>query len=89
MLSSCNYSAIQPFCPPNVIELSDTTIVNASCDSDNGSISVTVSGDKGNLLYSIDSVNFQSTGSFENLSQEVILCKLKMQWDVFSFSNSL
>jgi len=68
LLSSCNYSAIQPFCPQNAIELSNISIVNANCDLNNGSISVTASGDNGNLSFSIDSVNFQSTGSFDNLN---------------------
>lgn len=68
LLSSCNYSAIQPFCPQNAIEFSNISIVNANCDLNNGSITITVIGDNGNLLYSIDSINFQSTGSFENLS---------------------
>ncbi len=67
-LSACNYDSIQPFCPQNAIEISDTIVVSASCGLNNGSISVTVIGDNVNLLYSIDSVDFQSTGSFENLS---------------------
>jgi len=77
MLSSCNYSAIQPFCPQNVIELSNISIVKANCDLKNGSITVSAIGDNGNLSYSIDSVNFQSTGSFENLKAGSYFLQIK------------
>jgi len=77
LLSSCNYSAIQHFCPQNAIELSNITVINASCDLNNGSITVTASGDNGNLSYSIDSVNFQSTGSFESLKAGSYFLQIK------------
>ena len=68
LFNSCTYNTIQPFCPKGVIEIIEEEVINESCDQENGRIMLTATGDNGDLSFSIDSINFQPTGKFENLS---------------------
>lgn len=49
-------------------EIDNITLENSSCGNNNGSISAFANGGEGVLEYSIDSLNYQSSNIFENLS---------------------
>lgn len=55
----------------------NTTIANASCGSNSGSISVSGSGTSAPYLYSIDEVNFQAAGTFGSLVAGVYTVTVK------------
>jgi gliding motility-associated-like protein len=74
--------------PPPMIDLLSS--VNASCNKNNGSVSVTASGGLGGLQYSLDNINFQTEQIFNDLSPgdyEIIVkdsagCQVSMSADV-------
>ncbi|MDN5201498.1 gliding motility-associated C-terminal domain-containing protein [Fulvivirgaceae bacterium BMA10] len=54
--------------PSQKIGITDIIISNSAACKDNGSISITASGGKGELEYSIDNITYQKANSFNNLS---------------------
>ncbi len=50
------------------IVVQDSTAINPSCGLNDGSIQIDADGGIGQIVYSIDGVNFQTSGSFDNLS---------------------
>ncbi len=49
------------------LEIIDLSAENTSCGENNGSIIIVTSGGTGNVAYSVDGSNFQTSGTFENL----------------------
>ncbi|MDA9774047.1 gliding motility-associated C-terminal domain-containing protein [Saprospiraceae bacterium] len=50
-------------------EITGIFSLNSTCGNDNGSMSILVDGGTGQLLYSINGVNFQTSNFFENLPE--------------------
>lgn len=64
--AGCNETAVIDILQPNAFAVASTNY-NTACGQSNGAIAVTASGGTGNLLFSIDSVNFSAIDSFPNL----------------------
>jgi len=50
------------------VQIVDLLVANISCESTNSSLTIIAAGGAGQLEYSIDGLNFQDTGFFDNLS---------------------
>lgn len=67
---SCKTSGLYLPIVVNTLPTATVTGTNTSCGNNNGSISITtpIGGDSPNYSYSIDGVNYQTSGSFINLA---------------------
>ena len=76
------------------IVIQDFYEINPNCDSDNGVISIEATGGIGQISYSLDGTNFQSSGLFINLSSRfytVIIsdendCIISQEFELLDFS---
>ncbi len=67
-INGCKDTMTAVISPPVAVKIDQVSTVDPLCDYDKGSMLITANGGTGQILYSIDGINFQATNLFDQLN---------------------